>query len=81
GLQTAVVAAAGASIDAWAADAALPFLRAALALDVCVEPWALAAADAIVCVNLFHIAPWAAVCARVVGAARALAVGCVLYRY
>lgn len=48
---------------------------------MCVEPWPLAAADAIVCVNMIHIAPWAAVCALFVGAARALPDGGVLYLY
>ncbi|KGU60120.1 methyltransferase small domain protein [Burkholderia pseudomallei MSHR983] len=78
---TDVDAAARESIAAWVADAALPNLRAPLALDVCVEPWPLAAADAIVCVNMIHIAPWAAVCALFVGAARALPDGGVLYLY
>ncbi|WP_270956764.1 DUF938 domain-containing protein [Burkholderia pseudomallei] len=78
---TDVDAAARESIAAWAADAALPNLRAPLALDVCVEPWPLAAADAIVCVNMIHIAPWAVVCALFVGAARALPDGGVLYLY
>ncbi|AOJ05833.1 SAM-dependent methyltransferase [Burkholderia mayonis] len=74
-------AAARASIAAWAADAALPNLRAPLALDVCVEPWPLAAADAIVCINMIHIAPWAAACALFDGAARVLPDGGVLYLY
>ncbi|AOJ84331.1 SAM-dependent methyltransferase [Burkholderia savannae] len=74
-------AAARASIDAWAADAALPNLRAPLALDVCAEPWPLAAADAIVCINMIHIAPWAAACALFDGAARLLPEGGVLYLY
>ncbi|AOJ47687.1 DUF938 domain-containing protein [Burkholderia thailandensis] len=74
-------AAARASSAAWAADAALPNLRAPLALDVCVEPWPLAAADAIVCVNMIHIAPWAAARALFGGAARALPDGGVLYLY
>ncbi|MDN7672624.1 DUF938 domain-containing protein [Burkholderia oklahomensis] len=76
-------AAARASIAAWAADAALPNLRAPLALDVCVEPWPLADADAdaIVCINMIHIAPWAAACALFDGAARVLPDGGVPYLY
>ncbi|QPS40966.1 DUF938 domain-containing protein [Burkholderia oklahomensis] len=74
-------AAARASIAAWAADAAPPNLRAPLALDVCVKPWPLAAADAIVCINMIHIAPWEAACALFDGAARVLPDGGVLYLY
>ncbi|AGK49659.1 hypothetical protein BTI_4260 [Burkholderia thailandensis MSMB121] len=78
---TDVELAARASVAAWAADAALPNLRAPLALDVCAKPWPLAAADALVCINMIHIAPWAAACALFEGAARVLPEGGVLYLY
>jgi hypothetical protein len=50
--------AARASIAAWTAD--LPNVRPPLALDVTASPWPIDAADAIVCINMIHIAPWAA---------------------
>ncbi len=64
--------AARASVAAWAAQAALPNLRAPLALDVCETPWPLARADALVCCNMIHIAPWRAAEGLFVGAARVL---------
>jgi len=50
-------------------------------LDVLREPWPVDAADAIVCINMIHIAPWAATQALVPGAARRLPRGGVLYLY
>ncbi len=46
------------SIAAHVAESVLPNLRPPLALDVCVGPWP--AADAVVCINMIHISPWAA---------------------
>jgi SAM-dependent methyltransferase len=73
--------AARASIAAWAAPAALPNLRGPLDLDVRREPWPIEAANAIVCINMIHIAPWAAAQALVAGAARVLGADGVLYLY
>jgi SAM-dependent methyltransferase len=73
--------AALASIAAWRDDAALPNLRAPLALDVMAEPWPVARADALVCINMIHIAPWEAALAMFAGAARLLAPGALLYLY
>ena len=74
---------ARASIDAWARDAGLPNLRAALALDVAAPDWegAAGAADAVLCVNMVHIAPWAATRGLMRGAARLLPAGGVLCLY
>jgi hypothetical protein len=69
-----------ASIDAWAA-ASLPNLRPALAVDAEAEIWPLAAADAVLCINMIHIAPWRACCGLIRGAARVLGAGGVLYLY
>jgi SAM-dependent methyltransferase len=74
-------AAARASIAAWRDEAALPNLRAPLALDVTAEPWPVAQADAIACCNMVHIAPWEAALALFAGAARLLAPGALLYLY
>ncbi|NIG00397.1 DUF938 domain-containing protein, partial [Burkholderia sp. Ax-1720] len=56
-------------------------LRAPLALDVRAEPWPVDAVDAVVCINMIHIAPWAAAVALVNGAARRLPAGGVLLLY
>jgi hypothetical protein len=66
--------AARASIDAWAAGAGLPNLRPALALDAAAPPaaWPIARADAVLCINMIHIAPWEAALGLVAGAARLL---------
>jgi SAM-dependent methyltransferase len=70
-----------ASIAAWRADAALPNLRPPLALDVTASAWPLAAADAIVCINLLHISPWDAALGLFAGAAHLLSPGALLYLY
>jgi len=69
-----------ASIAAWRAEAGLPNLRAPLALDV-MGAWPIERADAIVCINMVHIAPWEAAVALFAGAARVLAPGALLYLY
>ena len=68
-----------ASIDAWAAAAGLANLRPALALDATAD-WSLAA-DAVLCINMIHIAPWSAAEGLVRRAARALGQGGVLFLY
>lgn len=70
-----------ASIDAWAAAAGLANLRPALALDAVSPDWPVAAADAVLCINMIHIAPWAAAVGLVAGAARLLSAGGLLYLY
>jgi hypothetical protein len=72
---------ARASIDAWATGSRLPNIRPALALDAAVEAWPLAAADAVVCINMIHIAPWAAGLGLLRGAARLLPLGGPLVLY
>ncbi|HEU5058839.1 MAG TPA: DUF938 domain-containing protein [Kofleriaceae bacterium] len=69
------------SIAAWRADAGLDNLLAPIELDVTREPWPLAAADAIVCINMIHIAPWEAALALFRGAGRLLPAGGLLYLY
>ena len=76
---------ARASIAAWCAEAQLANLRAPIALDVAVDvaaaSWPIERADAIVCINLVHIAPWQAALGLFDGAARLLAPGALLYLY
>jgi SAM-dependent methyltransferase len=72
---------ARASIDAWAAESGLPNLRPALALDAAAEPWPIEAAAAVLCINMIHIAPWAATEGLLRGAARILPPGGLLALY
>jgi SAM-dependent methyltransferase len=67
-----------ASIDAWAA--ALPNVRPALALDSS-GGWPEGPFDAVVCINMVHIAPWAACEGLVRNAALAVRPGGVLLTY
>jgi hypothetical protein len=69
-----------ASIAAWREEAALANLAAPLALDV-MAPWPIDSADAIVCINMVHIAPWEAAIALFETASRMLAKRALLYLY
>ena len=69
------------SIAAHAARAALPNLLPPLELDAAAAIWPLSRADAIVSINMIHIAPWAAAEGLMAGAARLLAAGSPLYLY
>jgi SAM-dependent methyltransferase len=60
------------SISAWLAACRLPNVRQPIALDVRALPWPVAEVDAVVCVNLLHIAPWPVVPALFAGARAAL---------
>jgi SAM-dependent methyltransferase len=70
-----------ASIEAWRGEAALANLREAVVLDATAEWWPIARADAVVCINMIHIAPWAACEGLVRGAGRVLGEGGVLHLY
>ncbi len=70
-----------ASIAAWRDEAALANLRPPLALDATATTWPVTTADAIVCINMVHIAPWAAALGLFAGAARTLTADGVLYLY
>ncbi len=56
-------------------------LRPAVALDATSAGWPVADADAIVCINMIHIAPWSACEGLMAGAERTLPAGGVLYLY
>lgn len=73
--------AARASIDAWVAALAVPNVRPALLLDAAADVWPLDRADAVLCINMVHIAPWRAAEGLMRGAARVLAAGGLLYLY
>lgn len=70
------------SIRAWMVDAALPNIRPPLALDAS-DPagWPDLAPDAILCINMIHIAPWSATLGLFAGAGRLLRPGAPLCLY
>jgi SAM-dependent methyltransferase len=70
-----------ASIDAWAAASALANVRPAMALDVTARPWPMENADAVICINMIHISPWAATLGLMHGAAQVLRPGGLLFLY
>ena len=73
-----------ASISAWRRHTGAANLRAPVRLDVHELPWALpgaAAVDAVLCINMIHIAPWSACLALLDGAAARLAPGGPLILY
>jgi hypothetical protein len=72
---------ARASIAAWIAAAGLPNIRPPIRLDVTERPWPVAAADALICINMVHISPWSATEALFGGAASVLPAGAPLYLY
>ncbi|MGE4062316.1 MAG: DUF938 domain-containing protein [Rhodospirillaceae bacterium] len=72
---------ARASIAAYVADAGLANLRPPLALDVCDDRWPVRAAEAMVCINMIHISPWAATVGLFAGAKRTLRRGGTLVTY
>ncbi|MGO4711753.1 DUF938 domain-containing protein [Bradyrhizobium sp. 2TAF24] len=69
------------SIAAWVADSGLPNIEAPIALDAAAPPWPIAHADAVVCINMIHIAPWQATQGLMRGAAAILPPGAPLYLY
>ncbi|MGL4961800.1 MAG: DUF938 domain-containing protein [Inquilinus sp.] len=69
------------STAAWAADSGLANLRPPLALDAAAPPWPITAADAVLCINMIHISPWAATEGLMRGAASVLPPGAPLYLY
>jgi SAM-dependent methyltransferase len=69
------------SIEAWRAEAGLPNLLPAVALDARSADWPVAAADAILCINMIHISRWAATVGLIRGAGQLLAPGAPLCLY
>jgi SAM-dependent methyltransferase len=70
-----------ASIDAWTVALGLANVRPAIDLDAMAATWPVAAANAVLCSNMIHIAPWAATVGLVRGAGRIVPPGGVLYLY
>jgi hypothetical protein len=72
---------ARASIDDWARESGLPNVRAAVALDAQQPTWPVEQADAVLCCNMIHIAPWPAATGLIAGAGRLLSRDGLLYLY
>ncbi|MBN9599076.1 MAG: DUF938 domain-containing protein [Afipia sp.] len=71
------------SIKAWTEDSGAANIRPPLTLDVTAPDWPrmLDAADAMLCINMIHIAPWGATEGLMRGAAQILRPGAPLYLY
>lgn len=72
---------ARASIDDWVRSQGLANVRPALELDAVRDVWPVGRADAVLCCNMIHIAPWEAAIGLMAGAARILPAGGLLYLY
>jgi hypothetical protein len=69
------------SIAAWRDATGLPNLLPPLPLDAAAETWPVIQADAVVAINMIHVAPWIATQGLIAGAARVLNSGGLLFLY
>jgi SAM-dependent methyltransferase len=69
------------SIVAWRDESGLPNLLPPLLLDACAKSWPFDHADAVVAINMVHIAPWTATEGLIAGAARVLNQGGLIFLY
>jgi SAM-dependent methyltransferase len=69
------------SIAAWRDMSGPPNLLPPLRLDAAADTWPVAQADAVVAINMVHIAPWTATQELIAGAARVLTQGGLLFLY
>ena len=69
------------SIAAWSAAEALENVLPPIALDAAAPLWPISRADALVCINMVHISPWAATEGLMQGAGRLLSAGAQLCLY
>ena len=70
-----------ASIEAWREAEGAPNLLRPVMLDAQEASWPVDRADAILCINMVHISPWAATRGLLAGAERLLGPGAPLYLY
>jgi hypothetical protein len=70
-----------ASIRAWIAETGVTNVTAPADLNAAARAWPVTHADAIVCINMIHISPWAATLGLLAGAARTLPTAAPLYLY
>ena len=69
------------SIAAWRAEAGLANIAPPFLLDAAAPLWPVDTADALLCINMVHISPWAATLGLFAGAARILPPGAPLILY
>lgn len=69
------------SIDAWRSAEGAPNLLAPVHLDAASSRWPVEEAQAILCINMVHISPWAATQGLIAGASKLLPAGAPLYLY
>ena len=69
------------SIAAWRDATGLPNVLPPLPLDAAAETWPVIQADAVVAINMIHVAPWTATQGLIAGAARVLTSGGLLFLY
>jgi hypothetical protein len=69
-----------ASINAWRAESDVPNVRPAILLDASAD-WPISQADAVICINMTHISPWAATVGLLHKAKRLLPPSAVLFIY
>ncbi len=69
------------SIAAWTRHGGLQNVRPPFELDVGADPWPVEQAEAVLCCNMIHIAPWVATAQLLEGAARVLVPGGILLLY
>ena len=74
-------AGARASVDDWVLTLGLGNVKPALEIDVTRETWPVERADAVLCCNMIHIAPWEAAVGLVTGAGRLVPSGGLLFLY
>jgi len=73
--------AALASIEAWRAEAGHSNVLQPVKLDAATDNWQVLHADAILCINMIHIAPWEAAVGLMDGAGKRLPSGAPIYLY
>jgi hypothetical protein len=69
------------SMDAYRTGGKIANMQMPLAIDAESDNWGVDAADAIVCINMIHVAPWSACAGLMAGAARTLKDAGILYLY
>jgi SAM-dependent methyltransferase len=70
-----------ASIAAWSAESGLANILPPVRIDASAAHWPVGGVDALICINMIHIAPWSATEGLMVGAGRLLPAGGALYLY
>ena len=72
---------ARASVAAWIAETGVKNVGVPLALDAAHTPWPISYADAVICINMVHISPWAATKGLFSAASEILSADAPLYVY